>query len=156
MAIAVGDSILNLASGLHPEGFEAAAIDGKACVQKWVSGQQHNSAEAALNDPLFPGWVFQYLIHQSEKELKKSTCADGHSPFYTKWFTPLWIADFLVEEAISEEGQTFIDPACGAGHILVPALKRMVDLFTASGISKNEALQKHLESAFTDWKSTHN
>ncbi|MBA3994289.1 MAG: hypothetical protein C0469_12245 [Cyanobacteria bacterium DS2.3.42] len=142
MAIAAGNLLLNMHGVFQPKIFETAAADAIACLKKSFAGQERTSALAALSDPLFPGWVFQYLIHQSEKELKKTARADGHSPFYTKWFTPLWIADFLVEEAISEEGQTFVDPACGAGHILVPALKRTVELMTASGIPKTAALQK--------------
>lgn len=142
MAVAAGNLILNLHNEFYPETLEVAAVGARTCLRKWLAGQDRLSARAALDDPLFPGWVFQYLIHQSEKELKKSARADGHSPFYTKWFTPLWIADFLVEEAISEGGQTFVDPACGAGHILVPALKRTVELMTASGISRTAALQK--------------
>lgn len=142
MASAAGNLILNLHNEFYPGTLEVAAVGARTCLNKWLAGQDRLSAQAALNDPLFPGWVFQYLIHQSEKELKKSARADGHSPLYTKWFTPLWIADFLVEEAISEGCQTFVDPACGAGHILVPALKRTVELMTASGISKTTALQK--------------
>lgn len=99
----------------------------------------------ALNDPLFPGWVYQYLVHQSEKQLKKNLRADGHSPFYTKWFTPQWIAEFLVEEAISSSGQTFIDPACGAGHILVPAFQRTVKLLEESGASTRDAVKEAIE-----------
>jgi hypothetical protein len=142
MAIAVGNLLLDLASALNPDDMECAVTGSIACFKKMIGGPQRDSTGATLSDPLMPGWVFQYLIHQSEKELKKSVRSDGHSPFYTKWFTPLWIADFLIEESITDGGRTFVDPACGAGHILVPALKRIVELLIASGASKQEALQE--------------
>ncbi|MCC7527412.1 MAG: hypothetical protein IT342_02750 [Candidatus Melainabacteria bacterium] len=142
MAIAAGNLIMDLASDLHQDQLDCAVT----CLQKVIDGPDGPSNRAALADPLMPGWVFQYLIHQSEKELKKSAPTNGHSPFYTKWFTPLWIADFLVEEAITDGGRTFVDPACGAGHILVPALKRIVELLIASGASKQEALQEAIST----------
>ena len=144
MAIAAGNLLVDHTESFDAEDLDSAICDGITCLKRLMAGAEKDSVKAALSDALMPGWVYQYLIHQSEKELKKSARSDGHSPFYTKWFTPLWIADFLVEEAITDGSQTFVDPACGAGHILIPALKRVVDLIIASGLSKPQALQKAL------------
>src|SRR5690606_18544214 len=57
----------------------------------------------------------------------------------TQWFTPSWIAEFLIDEVIpsrlsigkshhssNPQKPRFLDSACGAGYILVPALRRLL------------------------------
>ena len=141
IALAAGNLITNLKDQIGDEEFHLAVKNSIACLKFFLEGPDKGIIDATLSDSLWTGWVYQYLIHQSEKELKKTAGAQVHSPFYTKWFTPLWIADFLVEQAITRAGQTFIDPAAGAGHILVPALKRTVSLLTESGTRQEEALK---------------
>ena len=146
MACAVGSVIL-----LHKfadEDFDAFLDIASSTLLALKSGSSKNGIEGAMTDALFAGWVYQYLLQLSEREWKKSGVSHektGDSPFYTKWFTPLWIADFLAEDAIRTTGATFVDPACGAGHILVPALKRSVKLLTESGYTRDAALQTAIE-----------
>ncbi len=104
-------------------------------------------AQDLLADPLAPGWVYQHLSRQPRARLTglppgsnvQSASARNVSPelvpALTQWFTPKWIADFLVNETIDSYLNTtgnslsrlrFLDPACGAGHLLVPALNRLV------------------------------
>jgi len=145
MARAVGSMIL---TNLPEENLDANFASCANVLRELTSNTRKNGSQYALSDALFPGWVYQYLLHQCEKDSKKSGVSQektGSSPFYTKWFTPLWIAEFLVEDAIEKPGTTFLDPACGAGHILVPALNRCVKLLTESGIARDDALQLAVE-----------
>lgn len=146
MACAVGTVILF--QKFADEDFDAFLDVASSTLLAIKSGSSKNGIERAMTDPLFAGWVYQYLLQLSEKEWKKSGVSHektGDSPFYTKWFTPLWIADFLAEDAIKTPGATFLDPACGAGHILVPSLKRSVRLLTESGYTPDAALQTAVE-----------
>lgn len=144
MAIAAGQMVKQIAANANAGSLEDATIRTIECLRKWMVKSESGYTKA-MSDPLFSGWVYQYLLHQSEKQLKKHLRSDGHSPFYTKWFTPSWIAEFLVEEAIGSSEQTFIDPACGAGHILIPAFQRTVRLLEQSGTTTGEAVRKTIE-----------
>jgi len=139
LARAAGLFIEKLASGIEPNDFEEATSRTIKCLRHWIGKTN------ALSDPLFSGWVYQYLIHRCDKQMKKGALLSGHTPFYTKWFTPSWIANFLVEDSISAANQTFIDPACGAGHILVPALEKTVKLLTQEGLSSPNAVHSAIE-----------
>jgi hypothetical protein len=87
-----------------------------------------------LLDPCLLGWIHQLQI----KESSASALIDGEISAAnigraTQWFTPNWIAQFLAERSLNthllqEENKlcTFLDPACGSGHILVHALTRCV------------------------------
>jgi SAM-dependent methyltransferase len=97
-----------------------------------VLAQFHTQAE--LDEPLSTGWLKQCLIKTS---MPSNNTMDGHRTRaslddlgqLTQWFTPAWIADFLVEESLDgEAGAVFLDPACGAGHLLVPALRKLFSL----------------------------
>lgn len=144
MATAAGQMVKQIAANANEDSLEDATVRTIECLRKWMAKSESGRAKT-FSDPLFSGWVYQYLLHQSEKQLKKNLRADGHSPFYTKWFTPAWIAEFLVEEAITRANQTFIDPACGAGHILVPAFYRTVKLLMESGCSTSDAVRSAIE-----------
>lgn len=144
MATAAGQMVKQIAANADAVSLEDATVRTIACLRKWMAKSESGRTKT-FSDPLFSGWVYQYLVHQSEKLLKKNLRADGHSPFYTKWFTPSWIAEFLVEDAITSSDQTFIDPACGAGHILVPAFQRTVKLLQESGTSTSEAVRKTIK-----------
>ncbi|MBS1988988.1 MAG: N-6 DNA methylase [Cyanobacteria bacterium SZAS LIN-3] len=65
-------------------------------------------------DALAAGWTREFL-NAPENSLSK-----------TQFFTPAWIATYLCEEALVDklDGSPFsiLDPACGAGHLLVQAL----------------------------------
>lgn len=154
MANAAGLWIENLFGCTDSDNLEEATRRTIDCLLKWTKRTQDpkpkeeqfsDIARAALSDSLFSGWVYQYLLHRSGRQLKKNASSDEHTPSYTKWFTPSWIAEFLVEEAITKPNQTFIDPACGAGHILVPAFNRSVALLVESGSSKSLAVKTAIE-----------
>ncbi|MBS1954610.1 MAG: N-6 DNA methylase [Cyanobacteria bacterium SZAS-4] len=90
---------------------------------------------AGLDESLAVGWFRQCLVKTIGTE--KNVLLDGHRTRarlddmvqLTQWFTPSWIANFLIEESIADYSEAiFLDPACGAGHLLVPALRRLVEL----------------------------
>lgn len=154
MANAAGLWIENLFGCTDSDNLEEATRRTIDCLLQWSKRTQDpkpkeeqfsDVARAALSDSLFSGWVYQYLLHRSGKQSKKNASSDEHTPSYTKWFTPSWIVEFLVEEAITKPNQTFIDPACGAGHILVPAFNRSVALLVESGSSKSLAVKTAIE-----------
>ncbi|MBS2000222.1 MAG: N-6 DNA methylase [Cyanobacteria bacterium SZAS LIN-5] len=106
-------------------------------------------SSAALDESLAAGWFWQCAIKSAGV---RKNIVDGHRtraqtgdiPSLTQWFTPDWIADFLVEEALSSnKGARFLDPACGAGHLLVPALRSL--LAKQSQTSQEEALEQIFE-----------
>lgn len=73
---------------------------------------------------LLPAWLFQLvcLDKQSYSKARLSRSIDELGRL-TQWFTPSWIASHLAQEVITPEGGYFLDPACGAGHLLVEAMK---------------------------------
>lgn len=154
MANAAGLWLQSLTDCSNSDSLQEATVRAIDCMRQWTGITQDakhktehhsNPALAALSDPLFSGWVYQFLIQQSDKQLKRNAKSEEHTPFYTQWFTPSWIAEFLVEEAITKSNLTFIDPACGAGHILVPAFKKSVELLIESGSSKSSAVRTAIE-----------
>ncbi len=148
LAHCAGNLAMELAGATGSEALNEATESAIRCFKKWSAAAGKTaalrfSADAgnAFSDPLLPGWVYQYLLQKSEKDSKSAARAERLSPLYTQWFTPSWIADFLIEDAITSPRQTFIDPACGAGHILVPALRRSVTLLVESGLPEDKAVQ---------------
>jgi len=86
-----------------------------------------------ITDPLFTGWIYQCLLlkRNNYSDLRGAKSVHGLSQI-TQWFTPEWIANFLIDECIPNEiprdrSFKFLDSSCGAGHILVPALRKLVD-----------------------------
>jgi len=75
---------------------------------------------------LLPAWIFQILTQSEGKttytEARQSRSFD-ELPRLTQWFTPCWVSSYLADQVISSKTETFLDPACGGGHILVEALK---------------------------------
>ncbi len=87
---------------------------------------------AALDESLAAGWFHQCCIKASgiNKNVENghaSRAQPADMPSLTQWFTPDWIAKFLVTEAIDNNPRAvFVDPACGAGHLLVPAVQTLL------------------------------
>lgn len=86
-----------------------------------------------LDDPLLTGWAHQSSIKlQADRTSSPASTSTVMSQieYYrqTQWFTPAWIAEFLVEKTIASYQDTFLDPACGAGHVYLPALARIMAL----------------------------
>lgn len=114
---------------------------------------------SGLQRSLAASWFKQVLIKASEDRREGSKKqASGHQErasldhisALTQWFTPVWVADFLVDEAIEDNGDAkFLDPACGAGHLLVPALRKLVNLKDKRCNSSTAKIQEPLvESIF--------
>ncbi|HMO23389.1 MAG TPA: N-6 DNA methylase, partial [Candidatus Melainabacteria bacterium] len=85
-------------------------------------------------EPLFAGWLYQFgiLNDVSEKSygLRRTGRRMDELAAITRWYTPSAIAEFIVDEALGEPNKNgsgrFIDPACGAGHLLIPAFQKML------------------------------
>lgn len=75
-------------------------------------------------DCLLPAWTAQ-LLRQDKETYSRARLSRSYEELgrLTQWFTPSWIASHLAREVISSRTDYFFDPACGAGHILVEALK---------------------------------
>lgn len=172
----------------HIDRTEFATHLTKVCLSshlETLSGEQHFLAEVTetvrsikaepaggvvLKDPLLLGWTHQVFLWRRKdySDLRNSKHPDNLAHL-TQWFTPSWIADFLVRECMGgakderhladadeprldssrKQVKNFLDPACGAGHLLVPALnalartseddanaKRLNNLTVASVLSK--------------------
>ncbi|MBI4533022.1 MAG: hypothetical protein HY711_03665, partial [Candidatus Melainabacteria bacterium] len=133
----------------------------KAAIETILSSP---SWKVLLNDPLLPGWVLGCLNNQPRWQLTQmSPTASPQStrakdiqlaqiPALTQWFTPDWIASFLVEQTMgvvsretNNKSITFFDPACGAGNILVTALKALVIQHLKDGMTPEAALTMILD-----------
>lgn len=79
-----------------------------------------------LSSSLLPGWIYQLSRAKESAHVAKQAGFIEQYAISTQWFTPLWISEFLCQECLTDSTATFIDPACGAGHILVPALERLL------------------------------
>lgn len=106
---------------------------------------------AGLDESLAAGWFRQCLVKTIGPN--KNVLLNGHRTRaglndimqLTQWFTPGWIANFLIEECIDDYSESvFLDPACGAGHLLVPALRKLVELKKRKSVSA--ALSEVLEN----------
>lgn len=107
----------------------------------------HDFALQQIADPLFIGWIYQCLLmRRSDYALLRSKKTVVGLTQITQWFTPEWVSDFLLEDGISileaeSEGTlTFLDSSCGAGHILVPALRRLTARQQKIGSSVEQAI----------------
>ena len=90
-------------------------------------------------EPLFAGWLHQLgiLNNAAEKSygLRRAGKKMDELAAITRWYTPSAIAEFIVGEALGGDknkpqkngGGRFIDPACGAGHLVIPALMAMLN-----------------------------
>jgi hypothetical protein len=91
---------------------------------------------------LLPAWIFQILT-QSEGKTTYTEARQSRSfnelPRLTQWFTPRWVSSYLADQVISSKTKTFLDPACGGGHILVEALKSFC---TKNKLSPSQALEQ--------------
>lgn len=71
-----------------------------------------------------------------------------------EYFTPEWLADSVVSQAISmvkNKNWKAIDPCCGSGIFIVSLIKHIVagvDLFTLSVSEKNKIIEKILERVY--------
>lgn len=87
-------------------------------------------------------WVFQILTQSGNKttytQARQSRSFD-ELPRLTQWFTPSWVSSFLADQVVSKETRTFLDPACGGGHILVEVLKSFC---AKAKLSASKALER--------------
>jgi hypothetical protein len=69
--------------------------------------------EGLAKSCLTTGWAHEYLSEKNSPTMLTRT----------QFFTPSWIAAYLCSEAIAgRKTFTLLDPACGAGHLLVQAV----------------------------------
>lgn len=87
----------------------------------------------ALADPLLTGNLWEFLPEKAESNLEE-----------TQFFTPPWIgADMAAGLNLSDE-RTVLDPACGAGHLLVATLEAALAQSESLGEPSREALESLL------------
>lgn len=120
------------------------------------------------SDPLFPGAVVETLRQSPRWQLTGRaggiSCQSAGArdvpatslPALTQWFTPGWLAEFLIDETVCRSDRRtgageFFDPAVGSGALVVPALKAMVRLSESSlSESVETALSERLFAADID------
>ncbi|MBX9695660.1 MAG: hypothetical protein K2Z81_24965 [Cyanobacteria bacterium] len=120
--------------------------------------------------PLLAGWTYQLLqINRNDYAELRASKDLAQLDVLTQWFSPSWISEFLVEEVLAncssssgiDHRLTFLDSACGAGHILVPAFHRLVRLQSnrsrmggrrdnGAGPQRSKTLVEAMESVLTD------
>lgn len=113
--------------------------------------QKKKSLQELIKDPLLVGWLNQLLnskrLDYDERRKKKSIQELSN---LTQWYTPKWVANILVEEVlgtcdISQRiNRTFLDPACGAGHLLIPAYLKLIEQTDKSQKSIEQILKYQL------------
>ena len=101
---------------------------------------QHAGPACQSCSSLDAAWMKQCLTKLTQQEqanqsknatahVHKSRAGAADVPALTQWFTPEWIAEFLIAESIAaRKDATFLDPAAGAGHLLSAALRKFVSL----------------------------
>ena len=97
------------------------------------------------------GWCYQYYIEAEKNKVfegfktnRKATNKD--IPVATQIFTPKWIVEYMIDNTLKNkfkekdlEKITFIDPCCGAGHILLYAYEVFLKEYLNRGFTKEEA-----------------
>jgi len=103
----------------------------------------------ALGDPLFTGNLWEFLpplkTPQSNSEFNLSNDPKGNLAD-TQFFTPLWIAADMAASLDLSGESTVLDPACGAGHLLVAVLEAAL----SQSLSRGEPVQAALEGLLKD------
>lgn len=105
----------------------------------------HPDFALLYKDPCLLGWVYQLILKEQHSLGRADEVAEEDIGRSTQWFTPRWIAEFLVEQSLDgRQGMParFLDPACGAGHLLITAIDRM---FSGSADSPETRLSRILE-----------
>jgi hypothetical protein len=99
-------------------------------------------------DSLATGWAYEYLVeNQKVIESAASPILTETNLAKTQFFTPSWIAAYLCAEAIGEKSNfTLLDPACGAGHLLVQAVQEATKAVDTQG--RPERMAERLSELF--------
>lgn len=82
-------------------------------------------------------------IQASNKDLSNNEIV-----LFTQLYTPKWVVDAILDNTIGKENaptdpkiQSMIDPACGAGHFLLPTFELLLKKMIASGLSERKAVE---------------
>lgn len=166
-------SIFEDASGFADltEPFSIKAHEGSprqlvAAVLECAAASGNGDARACLSlaaDPLAMGWAYEWLQLGKLKESKenKGTIESSHHTKpenkelqTTQIFTPKPIAEYLAQSlspafaSLPPQAQAILDPACGAGHLLLPAAHVWLasqDFAQSQPARKEELLKQLLE-----------
>ena len=65
-----------------------------------------------------------------------------------EFFTPKWLAQFIVEKAVTDGQYVVLDPACGSGTFLVEAIRRRASLREKAGSLTSNDLQDLVEQTW--------
>ncbi len=108
-------------------------------------------------DPCLIGWVYQSTLKKKSSQQTPTSFRQEEIGKATQWFTPEWIADFLIDETVTTpamNGQLnaktmrFLDPACGAGHILVKAFGQLIRIHQNCGDALDSSISSALRQSF--------
>ena len=104
-----------------------------------LGGGASSPPGAMFHEPHALGWLHQYLGAQDRQSSFRAHTreeAKHHSPTVsTQLFTPRWVADWLIAEALAATApgaiRTVLDPACGGGQMLLAAVDALIDTGSA-------------------------
>ncbi len=126
-------------------------------LEKAECGQVFREVWSLLNelgdDVRQVGWLYQYF-HAPEHEavidvIGKRPVATDDIPAATQIFTPDWIAEYLVQDALEYakcgrtnlDKLTFCDPCVGCGHLLISAFEAFLAAYQKLGFEPNECVE---------------
>ncbi|MBC7999668.1 MAG: N-6 DNA methylase, partial [Leptolyngbya sp.] len=82
-------------------------------------------------------------IQASNKDLSNNEIV-----LFTQLYTPKWVVDVILDNTIGKEDAhtdpkiaSMIDPACGAGHFLLPTFELLLKKLVTGGLSEREAVE---------------
>lgn len=120
-------------------------------IEFWRERDEHGVLVHDFTDPLdddgVSGWDTRFLgdLYQDLSEYIRKNYALLQTPEFVEEF----ILDRTMTPAIAEIGYEqlkLIDPTCGSGHFVLGAFKRLVKLWSQSGIDRHEWVRSALES----------
>lgn len=87
-----------------------------------IKPQDKEAIEETLRSPLVVSTVWELLSINVKGKGSKTALSQ------TQFFTPDWVAQIIAQSISYHKGATTVDPACGAGNLLLAVLDRWLEL----------------------------